>query len=158
MSKSKPLLSTAKAYLCIGLPGGPSLQGRWYLSAEPWDLSDSTSQQPLDGCTTPALPRHPVHLGQAHKLLRNAGQPEGWSGWTGKTPPAVKRVALGGEVGNTVQQDARFARKFLVLTHKTQYSCTFLLHLRKQCWCQGTSSDPNRVMSKGRMLMRAEMQ
>lgn len=104
MSKSKPLLSTAKAYLCIGLPGGPSLQGRWYLSAEPWDLSDSTSQQPLDGCTTPALPRHPVHLGQAHRLLRNAGQPEGWSGWTGKTPPAAKRVALG------VRWETQFSR------------------------------------------------
>lgn len=95
MSKSKHLLITAKAYLSIGLPGGPSLQGRWYLSAKPWDLSDSINQQPLDGCTTPALPRHPVHLGQAHTLLRSAGQPEVWSRWTGKTPPAVKRVALG---------------------------------------------------------------
>lgn len=79
-----------------------------------------------------------------------------WVDWQNSS--CSKESGFGGEVGNTVQQDARFARKFLVLTHKTQYSCTFLLHLRKQCWCQGTSSDPNRVMSKGRMLMRAEMQ
>lgn len=115
MPKSKTPSQYCEDLLSIGLPGAPTLQGRWYLSRTMglvWHHKSAAL-----GCTTPALPKHPMHLGQAHTPLRNAGQPEMWPGWTDKTPAAVKRQ-WGWEWGIQFSRMPSSARKFLVLTHK----------------------------------------
>lgn len=141
--RAKHLPKSANTYLSIGLPGGPSLQGRWCLSAEPWDLSDTRSQQPLEA------PLHPCWdtqcTGGKHSPSSGVQVSQRWGlEWSGKTPPAVKRQWLWGwGWGIGFSRMPGSARKPLVLPHTKPVQCTFLLHLSKHYWCQGTSSDPN---------------
>lgn len=95
--KAKHFLNTAKTYLSIG----PSLQGRWYVSAGPWDF-DTLSEQPLDAPRQPC-PGTQQCTGASSGMQLSHRCGLGWAGLANSSC-SKETVALGVTVGNTVQQ------------------------------------------------------